>query len=177
MIQEDHSESTLVVKSKKGIVKTVTPVRHANLWKWADATGMGLSSSTKTTQVEMTKASSGLGPLMTNSLHSLHSQTKGVLLMTSCLGTLVYSTGHQSPCWYVHLPAGRNGWNILTWVKLSGHRRRQDPHPVSLTCTLTEIWVSQSQSRDVHFGELHVFYQVSHGTEIALRLVGDLVSI
>lgn len=75
---------------------------------------MGLSSSTKTTQVEMTKASSGLGPLMTNSPHSLHSQTKGVLLMTSCLGTLVYSTGHQSPCWYVHLPAGRNDGRIFS---------------------------------------------------------------
>lgn len=69
---------------------------------------------------EMTKASHGLGPLMTNSPpKSWHGQTQRLLLVTSCLGIPAYLTGHQM----------RTGTRIFRMVEikeniLAGHKAK-----------------------------------------------------
>ena len=74
----------------------------------------------------MTNALYGPGPLMTTPPESWPNQTKGVLLVTSCLGTPVYSTSHQiypSKCisWMAEIRQ-----NILTGQndELSRYKRR-----------------------------------------------------
>lgn len=53
---------------------------------------LDFSRTNKAVITEMTKASYGLGSLMTNSSKSWHGQTKSMQFLTS---TPCYSTGHQ----------------------------------------------------------------------------------
>ena len=98
----------------------------------------------------MTKVPYGLGPLMTNSPESWHSQTKKVLLMTSRLGTPLNLTGHQmhsSKCtfWMVEI---RENILIGHKAKFSGHRTRQkeEPHSVFTYGTHSKVCLNSCWS-------------------------------
>lgn len=93
------------------------------------------SSTTKTVQVETTKDFVGLGPSYDRFLWGLALSDKENAAVAWCLGTPVYSTGHQTYDGTFAFLLVKTRENILTdhKAKLSGRRiRRKERRPLVL---------------------------------------------